>query len=188
MAFERLSFTKDWTNHDDFPTYEDSEAQVRADLQFHPNALRDYLNEVLLAELEDSGASRSLGASVTGISGTLQDVLDAYLEHLGALDEDVKNLAAGEAPEAVRAARVEFTGEGWAEDSESGLFELRILQSQHTRRSDAFGYSLKSLAAGGYCTNTWETVCTDVAYDEETDDVVLTAENPYDGVIVFFGV
>lgn len=188
MAFERLSFTKDWTNHDDFPTYEDSEAQVRADLQFHPNALRDYLNEVLLSALEDPAASQKLGASVTGISGTLQNVLDAYLEHLGTLDENVRDLAAGEAPEAVRAAKVEFTGEGWAEDSGSGRFVLRILRSQHTRRNDVFGYSLKSLVEGAHCSNTWETVCTDVAYDSESGDVILTAENPYDGVIIFFGV
>lgn len=186
MAFERLSFTKDWTNHDDFSTYEDSEAQVREDLQFHPNALRDYLNEVLLAALEDPAASRSLGAAVTGISGTLQDVLDAYLEHLGTLDEAVRDLAAGESPEAVRAARVEFTEDGWTEVD--GSYELRILQSQHTRLSDAFGYSLKSLSGESCRADTWETACTDVAYDEETADIVLTAENPYDGVIVFFGV
>ena len=188
MAFTRLAFEKLWTNDRDFPTYEGSENQVRQDMQYHPDAIKTFLNEVLLKALEDPGASQSLGAAVTGISGTLQDVLDAYLEHLGKLDENVRDLAAGESPEAVRAAKVEFTADGWAEDGGSGLFELRILQSQHARLNDAFGYDLRSLVEGEPVTGTWETVCTRVVYDGESGDAVLTAENPYDGVIVFFGV
>ena len=33
MAFEKLNFTKDWTNPNDFPAYEGDESQVRADMQ-----------------------------------------------------------------------------------------------------------------------------------------------------------
>ena len=187
MAFERLTFLKDWTNSEDFPTHEDSEAQVREDLQFHPNAIRDYLNKVLLAALEDASASRHLGASVTGVSGTLQDVLDAYLARFVALDKAVVDLAAGDAPEAVKSAVAAFSDAGWVENA-AGLYELRLTQSAHKRLGDGFGYHLQSDLDGEYRGGTWETVGTAVSYDAATGDMVLTAEQPYSGRITFFGV
>lgn len=47
MAFTPLSFTKDWTNPLDFPTYEDNETKVRSDMQFLYNEIRDYINNLL---------------------------------------------------------------------------------------------------------------------------------------------
>lgn len=44
MALERLEFTKDWNNPEDFPTYEPSESKVRADMQLLYDEIRDYLN------------------------------------------------------------------------------------------------------------------------------------------------
>lgn len=50
MALTPISefkFTKDWTKPADFPTFEDDETTVRADMQYQPNELRSYLNNVI---------------------------------------------------------------------------------------------------------------------------------------------
>lgn len=52
MAIRLLSFLRDWTNPSDFPTVEPDEATVRADLQYHPNAIKEYINNVLVPEQE----------------------------------------------------------------------------------------------------------------------------------------
>ena len=52
MAIKALEFEKKWTNPTDFPTYEPDEEQVRADLQYHPNAIAAYINETRKGELE----------------------------------------------------------------------------------------------------------------------------------------
>lgn len=48
MGLKLLSFLRDWTNPSDFPTVEPDEATVRADLQYHPDAIKDYINETLI--------------------------------------------------------------------------------------------------------------------------------------------
>ena len=52
MAYSPLAFTKNWNSFSDFPTYEDNEAQVRADMQELHDQTKTYLNETLLPELE----------------------------------------------------------------------------------------------------------------------------------------
>ena len=53
MAVDSLSFTKVWTEPSDFPTFESSEDKVREDLQFHPDAIKDYINEQIVPALND---------------------------------------------------------------------------------------------------------------------------------------
>lgn len=48
MGLKLLSFFRDWTNPADFPTVEPDEATVRADLQYHPDAIKDYINGTLI--------------------------------------------------------------------------------------------------------------------------------------------
>ena len=57
--FPSLSYTKDWNSSDDFPTIETDETQVRADMQFLYDEVRDYLN----------GALRSFFVGI-GVPGT----------------------------------------------------------------------------------------------------------------------
>lgn len=52
MGLKLLSFLRDWTNPADFPTVEPDEATVRADLQYHPDAIKDYINDVLVPAQE----------------------------------------------------------------------------------------------------------------------------------------
>ena len=185
MPFSRLNYGKVWTSDKDFPIYEGSETKVRQDMQYHPDAVKQFINDVLLPELEGTGGAVKIGDEQ---EGNLAATLAAFVEHFDQNDEAIRNLAAGESPEAVRASQVSFTAEGWAEDTETGLWELRILQSQHKRLNEAFGFKLQSKVGESYLTNTWEVACTDVGYDPDTQDVVLTAENAYNGAITFFGV
>jgi len=67
MAFTPMRFDKDWTKPEDFPTHEIHEAQVRADIQYLFNSIRDQYNSFLANELS---AER---LPFTPIPGDLQD-------------------------------------------------------------------------------------------------------------------
>lgn len=51
-AIPSLAFTKSWTSAADFPTYEDSETKVRADLQELHNQTKEYINEHLVPAMQ----------------------------------------------------------------------------------------------------------------------------------------
>lgn len=65
MAFEKLEFSKNWTNPDDFPTFEPNEAQVRADAQLLHDETKTYINEYLLPAISALGATASYVTVVT---------------------------------------------------------------------------------------------------------------------------
>lgn len=66
MGFPRLNFAKLWTRVSDFPTFESNEDQVRADMQYHPDVIKEYFNN-LVDTLETGSAASMLGAiSVDG--------------------------------------------------------------------------------------------------------------------------
>lgn len=44
-----FDYTRDWTKPADFPTFEDDETVVRADMQFQPNELKTFINNVLVS-------------------------------------------------------------------------------------------------------------------------------------------
>ena len=57
MALEpinKFSYTRDWTKHADFPTFEDAEKTVRDDMQYQPSELKQFINEALVAFVNDS--------------------------------------------------------------------------------------------------------------------------------------
>lgn len=66
MSLHELNYRKSWNNASDFPTYQSSEAQVRADLQYFPDAIRSYINDDLLPAIEDALQEVSLGAVADG--------------------------------------------------------------------------------------------------------------------------
>ncbi len=75
MAFNKLEFTKSWLSPADFPTEEDSEPQVRADLQLLHDETKNGLNG-LIDELESPDAAESIGAvDETGAKTTVQALL-----------------------------------------------------------------------------------------------------------------
>ena len=83
MSLNKLTFGKDWTSALDFPTYEVSEEQVRADLQYHPDQIRDFLNDELIAALEENGVleiTRTDGATMKYIRLNADRVLETSLD------------------------------------------------------------------------------------------------------------
>ena len=78
MAFEQLSYTKDWTNPADFPTYEPDEAQVRADMQCLFNEIRSFINAKLVERLNGTGgAADILTSDGTSVEKALSDLEEA---------------------------------------------------------------------------------------------------------------
>ena len=80
---ERVSqfqFTRSWRSREDFPTYEDSEDQVRDDLQRLFDEVRDYLNAQLLPAVNTVTAAEVSA----GEGSTVQSALDALRADLTA--------------------------------------------------------------------------------------------------------
>lgn len=46
---ESFDYTRDWTKPADFPTFEDDETVVRADMQYQPDELKTFINNVLVS-------------------------------------------------------------------------------------------------------------------------------------------
>jgi hypothetical protein len=67
MALTKQNFTKSWLDSDDFPTFEESEDRVRADLQELHNQMQSYINGTLTEELDAALASKvpKAGLSMT---------------------------------------------------------------------------------------------------------------------------
>lgn len=59
MAFNKLSFSKDWRRKEDFPTYEADETKVRADMQLLHEEMREAFNN-LLYKLESENGGKDL--------------------------------------------------------------------------------------------------------------------------------
>lgn len=74
--FERLSYTKDWNNASDFPTYEENETQVRADMQLLHNEVRDFINDKLIPGVENLAVpgTGDMKTDVYDPAGVMQDV------------------------------------------------------------------------------------------------------------------
>ena len=89
MALETLVFGKSWTSAADFPTYESDEAKVRADMQYHPDAIRTYINEKLVALLNSTAGA----SNITAADG--QSIQD----NLNQLVQDIQALAGGTIPD-----------------------------------------------------------------------------------------
>lgn len=53
VEFEKLQFTRNWNNASDFPTYEESEQKVRADMQALHDEVKDFINEKLIPDIQN---------------------------------------------------------------------------------------------------------------------------------------
>lgn len=190
MAFERLKFARLWTVDDEteekgFRTYQDSETRVREDLQYHPDAILAFLNEKLLPALEGKGAAESIGVTMEGTeAATLAGALAHIVAEFKRVDGRVDNMATGMLPGDMLAKKITFAETDWK--SGNGVYSLSILYANHTRVNDTFGYRLWCNTANGPVSDCWAVQGTSVVYINGT--VILTAEEPYSGHIVFTGV
>lgn len=184
MAFTKVEFEKDWTRAEDFPAYQDSEAQVREDLQYHPNALRNFINK-LIRELEAKNAAGALGAvNADGAADTIQNVLNSHNEELARLAEEISAVVSGGVQAALRNVAVTFEEDSWAVAGETAA--LTIPKSDHARENENFGYNLYQLVDGTYLSGTEGTAATRVSYSSD-GSIVLMTDEPYRGKIVLFG-
>ena len=185
MAFNRLSYGKVWTNSKDFPSYESSETQVRADMQYHPDAVKDFINNVLLPELESGEGAGLIGDKRKGTMAlTVEDIYKVLDEHA----EDIKDLAGGETPESLRGVRLTFGVTDWVLSDDGAYYKIVFSKDAHKRTSNSFGYVLSYLSGGSYKKNTWATAGTDVRYSAATQEIILRTSEPYAGAVAFFGV
>lgn len=184
MAFTKLNYGKSWINPADFPTYQANEEQVRADLQYHPDAVKGYLNDTLLNALEAKSAAGNLGAERNGAASTIQNVLDQHGGSIVQLAADIQTLAAGGVPAVAQSCAVGFTEDGWT--TADGKVMLVINQLDHKRENANFGYMIYQLVDGVYRSGTWGAAATRVVYGAD-GSITLTADEAYNGRIVFFG-
>ena len=73
MGLRRLSFLRDWKNPADFPTVEPDEATVRADLQYHPDAIKKYINETLIPSHDALTSAKHSHDNKTVLDGITAD-------------------------------------------------------------------------------------------------------------------
>lgn len=80
MAYSRLDFTKNWKNEADFPTYEESETKVRADMQELHDQTRRFINGTLIPELEAEvfGGKTYLNKSVAPADWAADDTISLF--------------------------------------------------------------------------------------------------------------
>lgn len=188
MSFTRLEFEKKWTDTPwtgedaPFPTYQDSEALIRADLQYHPDAILAFLNGFLDA-LEDPGAAAAIGADFNGTTGKLTDVLAAQLALIQANASSIETLSSGGVPELLKGTRVPFSAGDWTE--EEGVCTLSIPADTHKRAGECFTFTVWQDTDSGPDSGTWAAGTTAVLFGPQA--VTLKSDLPYDGAVTFFG-
>lgn len=184
MAFKRLEYDRVWTVKDDdekgFRTYQDSEEQVRKDLQYHPDVIKDYINR-LLAALESGDAAGSIGDNK---EGNLEETLGHLYDKIDELTEDLKLAQAGENV-ALLSNSVSFASEQWV--LSDGAYTLKLAQDLHGRTDNIFTYRIWANVDDVLREDVWAVAGTRVAYLSDKT-IQLTADEAYDGRIVFSGV
>lgn len=84
MAVTRFEFTKDWTRPEDFPPAVQSEDQARENIQALHNETRDYLNRVLVPELNRQGERKADAAALAGHTGNTSNPHKVTAQQVGA--------------------------------------------------------------------------------------------------------
>lgn len=186
MPFTRLKYDRVWTVDDDdihgFRTYQESEEQVRKDLQYHPDTIQKFINEDLLKELESGEAASLIGA---GENLTLADALRDLYDGIAKVAKDLEGAVIGEVPGALAGSLVGFEETAW--DAGDTGYTLTLAQGYHGRDNAVFGYQLWAKVNGAWCSDVWAVAGTRVDYRESDKAIVLTAEEAYEGKITFFG-
>jgi hypothetical protein len=192
MPFEKLNFARLWTVIDQtdttgFRTYQDSETKVREDLQYHPNAIRDFLNDKLLPALESASAAESIGVTMTGseaqtLAGALAYIAGQFVNIYKAIESVTQN----KLPDGMAAKEITFPETEWV--SKDGGYTISIPKTQHTREDSTFGYRIWALVGDTYRSDTWYSAGTSVEFQNLTGELILKSSAPYSGRITVFGV
>ena len=119
MSLEKLSFTKDWNNPEDFPTYEPSESKVRSDMQRLHDETKDYLNERVVPAVERVEQSVEAVAKVNHGHGNLSvlDRIAGVSQELGNASDVIPSEAA------VKKAMSDFAVEAGLGDMSAAMYD-----------------------------------------------------------------
>lgn len=101
MAFDKLEFKKSWESAEDFPTFEQDEAQVRKDMQALHDETKDYLNEKLLPQMEEELGKKANDDNVLHKDETedYTPTQDTHPANKKYVDDVAKQMAAGTLPD-----------------------------------------------------------------------------------------
>ena len=111
VEFEKLQFTKNWNSSADFPTYEENEQKVRADLQALHDETREFINEKLIPGIENMavpGAGDML-AAIYDPDGKRQNVYQYAEDAVQNVADAVSNHMTSVNPHNVTADQVQVT-------------------------------------------------------------------------------
>ena len=173
-------------------------AQLKAKFDEAGEAVKDYLNDTLLPELENPAAAAALGAVLEGKETTVQGALDLLLmasiqsgnvptggaagEYLRKRSDAMYDLEWGELG---LFHTVAFAAADWVSGSDG--YTLTVAAADHGRSSAAFGCALRHRVDGVLKANTWAVLGTGSSYDEATGVITLTSPAAYEGTAVFYG-
>lgn len=162
-------------------------------------ALKQYINETLLPELTADTAAAQLGAQLNGESMSVQGALDELRvaavksgnvpvggyagDFLRKKSDELYDLEWADA--ALLSTAVVFAAADWIQGDDG--YTIDIPQSTHLRSGSAFGCTLRHRVDGKLVSSTWAVLGTQTAYDEATGVITLTASDPYDGAVLFYG-
>lgn len=100
MSIAKFAFTKSWTSASDFPTIQTDEIQVRADMQFLFDEIKNYLNNTMLSSVDDAITAMqtwTTSAVADATTGTLPDGSIAAVKFAaGAVESKIKNVTYGD--------------------------------------------------------------------------------------------
>ena len=160
MSFTKLEFTKNWRSPEDFPTFEDSEEQVRADMQFLFDECRDGVNR-LAGEIkaENIPFQRSPGIDAVTVQNALEILRDSIAGvTLGSVPDysiEAAKLADGAVTEpklgenAVTAAKIADGAVGAAKIASNAVTTAKLANSAVTAAKVADGtLTLAKFASG----------------------------------------
>lgn len=84
MAITGLEFKKDWTRGEDFPPSVQSEEQARQNIQALHNETRDYLNKILVPEVNRQGERKVDMITLASHTGNTTNPHQVTAEQVGA--------------------------------------------------------------------------------------------------------
>jgi hypothetical protein len=175
-------------------------AQLKGKFDEAGEAVKAFLNETLLPELDSPQAAGNLGAVLSGEEMTVQQALETL--HRSTIQSGNVPVGGGAGDVLQKSSdelydlewrplftSVSFSQEDWQAGTEDGaaLYQLTISGQVHHRRNGAFGCTLRHRVDGVLKSNTWAILGTQVVYQEETGDVTLLSPDAYGGTALFYG-
>lgn len=171
-------------------------AQLKDKFDEGGQALKQYINEVLLPELASELAASALGAVLDGGATTVQKALDTLRQAGvqagnvptgGADGEFLRKQSDGtyDVRWAPLISRVEFTTDDWQED-ETGGYTITVPAESHKRAGPGCGCLLRHKVGQVYKTGTWAVMGTTDHWDGDSGAVILNSGEAYDGCAMFF--